>query len=176
MLLFSLGFHCNVHSPVKINEIVIIGIYIRLIRLVQEGLQALQEGQYHDEALKKKLESLVESLDNKQFEPQDLEEVGSASEEDVDRAFNQARSDAKFAAENGLYEVSSIFDDVEAFIKLVDLQEKPGGMFLRSIFASIHPIVRRYFPIAYCPRFLAFCDFKESSHPLLLFLFYVFSL
>jgi hypothetical protein len=83
--------------------------------VISNGLNALKKGEYGKEDLIQQLQDEVDRLDEKQWDIQNEVEKGTASEEEHEKAFDQARAanavlsaldkSAKKAAIDALYEV-----------------------------------------------------------------------
>jgi predicted transcriptional regulator len=90
--------------------------------IIDRGLAALHEGRYGDPQLRSQLWSLVESLDEIQWDLQDAIDEGRASQDEYEVAFNRARAahsvyfaqdpDALEAALEATYEANAATDDL----------------------------------------------------------------
>ncbi len=97
--------------------------------IIEEGLKALTAGDYGDPLLRSKLESLVNALDEIQWDLQDLLEEGRIDRATYEAAFNRARaanavyaaldSDAFEAAADSIYEAYHATDDLAGLTGVV---------------------------------------------------------
>lgn len=96
---------------------------------IDKGLEALRSERDYDPQLRKQVKSLVERLDEIQWNLQDMREEGNASESQYLAAFSQARianalyfaldRDAYVAATETIYEANAAVDDLEGLKKII---------------------------------------------------------